>query len=288
MFKIGDFSRLSRVSVRTLRLYDQMGLLKPAQVDRFTGYRYYAAEQLALLNRIVAFKDLGFSLEQIAELLPEQIPSAQIRGMLRLKQAELQQLVEIEQARLARVAARLQQIEQEEAIGDYDVVLKPVEAQTVAAIRDLLPVCSDFRQLHNELWDALRQQQIEVVGLPQTLWHDAGYQTHNVDAEAIAPISPSLSTKSDLTRERIKTYTLPPVEQMACVVHFGSEETIIHAFNALLQWTSANHYQMIGVNREVYLNSTFLDKNCALSNGDLTNDSQLAIELQFPVQRCKL
>ncbi len=93
MFKIGDFSKLSQVSVKALRLYDQMGLLKPSQVDRFTSYRYYSASQLPRLNRILALKNLGFSLEQIAKLLDDQIPPEQIRGMLRLKQAELQQAI---------------------------------------------------------------------------------------------------------------------------------------------------------------------------------------------------
>jgi DNA-binding transcriptional MerR regulator len=62
MFKIGDFSRLSQVSVNTLRHYDELGLLKPMQVDRFTGYRYYSIEQLPQLQRS-SFERLGFSLE---------------------------------------------------------------------------------------------------------------------------------------------------------------------------------------------------------------------------------
>ena len=57
MFKIGDFSKLGQVSVRMLRHYDQLGLLKPGQIDKFTGYRYYAVEQLVRLNRILFFKD---------------------------------------------------------------------------------------------------------------------------------------------------------------------------------------------------------------------------------------
>jgi len=113
MIKIGDFSRISRVPVKTLRYYDEVGLLKPVEVDRFTGYRYYSLDQLSRLNRILALKDLGFSLEQIAQLLDENLPAAQIRGMLRMKQAELQDRVREEQERLARVEARLRQIEQE-------------------------------------------------------------------------------------------------------------------------------------------------------------------------------
>ena len=117
-----------------------MGLLKPDHVVPSTGYRYYSAEQLPRLNQIVAFKDLGFSLEQIIELLNDKIPPAQIRGMLRLKQAEVQQHIESEQTRLRLIEARLQQIEQSDSVSLYNVILKQAEAQSVAAIRDILPL----------------------------------------------------------------------------------------------------------------------------------------------------
>ena len=85
MLKIGDFSRLSRVSVKALRYYDEIGLLKPVEVDRFTGYRYYSAEQLPRLNRIVALKDLGLSLVEVSQLLDENLTSDRIAAMLRGK-----------------------------------------------------------------------------------------------------------------------------------------------------------------------------------------------------------
>src|SRR5690349_6063348 len=113
MFKIGDFSRISQVPVTALRYYDEVGLLKPAQIDKWTGYRYYSASQLPRLNRILALRDLGFSLDQIADLLDNEVPAAEIRGMLRLRQAEMQERMEEERARLVRVETRLKQIEME-------------------------------------------------------------------------------------------------------------------------------------------------------------------------------
>jgi len=89
MIKIGDFSNLAHVSIKTLHHYDDMGLLKPAHIDRFSGYRYYTIQQLATLNRILALKDLGLSLEQVAQLLDDDISPAEMRGMLRLKRMEL-------------------------------------------------------------------------------------------------------------------------------------------------------------------------------------------------------
>ena len=90
MFTIGEFARHGRVSVRMLRHYDATGLLRPARVEEASGYRFYAAGQLARLNRIIALKDLGFSLDQVREMLDEQVSAEQLRGMLRLRQAELQ------------------------------------------------------------------------------------------------------------------------------------------------------------------------------------------------------
>jgi DNA-binding transcriptional MerR regulator len=82
MLKIGEFSRLAQVPPTTLCLYDERGLLKPAWIDRFSGYRYYTLEQLARLNRILALKDLGFSLDQIGEIQRQDLPAAELRGMI--------------------------------------------------------------------------------------------------------------------------------------------------------------------------------------------------------------
>ena len=133
MIRIGDFSKLSRVSVKTLRFYDEMGLFKPVCVDRATSYRFYEFDQLPRLHRILALKDLGFSLEEIGQLLAGTLSAEQMRGMLKLRQAEIRQRVQEEAQRLERVEARLRQIEQEEGMSKYDVVIKPIEPLRVAS-----------------------------------------------------------------------------------------------------------------------------------------------------------
>ena len=112
MLSIGDFARHGRVSVRMLRHYDAIGLLRPAFVDQETGYRSYDAGQLSRLNRIVALKCLGFTLEQVRYILDE-VSVEELRGMLRLRQAELQSQIASDTVRLAQVAARLRIIERE-------------------------------------------------------------------------------------------------------------------------------------------------------------------------------
>src|SRR5690348_8715070 len=135
MLRIGDFSRLGKVTVQALRHYDQLGLLKPVEVDHFTGYRFYSAAQLPRLNRILLLKDLGFSLEQVKELLDEDLPLQQFAGMLKLKRAEVAQQIAAEQSRLDQIEARLRWIAGENRMPDYEIALKSVEELPVLSVQ---------------------------------------------------------------------------------------------------------------------------------------------------------
>jgi DNA-binding transcriptional MerR regulator len=113
MLTIGDFARLGQVSPRMLRHYDEIGLLSPDRVDPATGYRYYTAHQLTRLHRLVALRDLGFNLDQIGPVLDEEVTVDELRGMLRMRRAQIEATVEEEQARLRRVEAHLRALEED-------------------------------------------------------------------------------------------------------------------------------------------------------------------------------
>ena len=163
MLKIGDFSKVAQVSVKRLRYYSDRGLLPPTYIDRFTGYRYYTLDQLPRLNRVLALMDLGLSLEQIQQLLKDDLPAAELQGMIRLKKVELSRHIEEEQARLARLEARLQQITQEGTPPEYEVVLKSVDWQTVAGIRaQLSPHNGRLFPLFKELQAFLKAHQVTL------------------------------------------------------------------------------------------------------------------------------
>ena len=134
MFGIGAFARVAQVSVRTLHHYDDIGLLPPAQVDPQTGYRWYRADQLQRLNRILALRDLGLPLTEVRKVVDDEVSVDELRGMLRLRQAEARDRMAEQAERLSRVEARLRQMETEGDVGEYDVVVKPVEAQHVALV----------------------------------------------------------------------------------------------------------------------------------------------------------
>src|ERR1700683_828124 len=170
MFSIGEFARHGRVSVRMLRHYDAIGLLRPASVDAATGYRFYQARQLAELNRIIALKDLGFPLQRGRAILAEQVSAAELRGMLKLRRAEIHDQIEAETTRLARIEARLLTIEDEARIPLDGVVIKrlaPVrvgELTGTAAGYEPEAITPVIQPLYRELWGRICGADIRVAG----------------------------------------------------------------------------------------------------------------------------
>src|SRR5258707_373239 len=151
MYKIGDFSKLSQVPVRTLRYYDAIGLLRPARLKCSGDYRYYRAEHFERLNRILAFKDLGFSLREIRGLLSERVPSAQIREILRRKLNELREHMDLECARLERAEGRLDLLERVGVMAVHDIAVRPTGVWLVASVRDTIRTHEECERLFEEL-----------------------------------------------------------------------------------------------------------------------------------------
>ena len=273
MFKIGDFSKLSQVSVKALRYYDELGLLRPARVDEFTSYRYYSASQLTRLNRILVLKDLGLSLEQIAHLLDQELTPDQIRGMLRLKQVEWHQQIAEGQARLARIDAWLQAFEQEALMPAYDVVLKKVAPLQVAQIRGIAPTMEQIGPTLNRLFDQLlasiSQHGATAIMPGITLYYDSEYCERDVHVGACLSFEGTLSDG-----EEVKVVELPAVETMASVIHHGSFSGLKQAYDVILKWIEANGYHVSGPNRELNLEYE--------AGGD---ESQFVTEVQVPVEK---
>jgi len=280
MLKIGDFSKFTYVSVKTLRYYDEIGLLKPAHIDPFTNYRYYSVDQIPRLNRILALKELGLSLDQIGRMLHDEVTVEEIRGMLRLKRAEIEQTMREEQARLARVEVRLRQIEQEHTMPTYDVVTKKIAPQTVAGIRQVVNTYFDQGPLWYELAAYLQATQAKISGPPMAIYYDTEYKARDVDTHVLTSISQKISST-----DRVKVETLPSFETVVCVVHQGNYKTIGDAYSALLHWIDHHHYQIAGPNREIYLRCPSYDNEHALVYQAYVTDNpdEYLTELQFPV-----
>jgi effector-binding domain-containing protein len=272
MFRIGEFSRLSQVSIKTLRYYDEIDLFKPSEVDRFTAYRAYSAGQLPRLNRILVLKDLGFSLEQIRQVLDGDLHAAELRGMLRLKQAEVQQQLAEETARLQRIEARIIQIEREGMImSEYEVIVKEAPAQAIISIREVIPDYGAVGRLYEELGAALQKLHLSPSGPAISIYYDGDYRERDVDVEAAFPLNGLSTMPAGVSRARI--YELPGMPVIASVIHRGPNEKVGEAYSVLMKWLEQNGYDICGPSREIYLHH------------EHANTQANVVEVQFPIKR---
>ncbi|HEV2450817.1 MAG TPA: MerR family transcriptional regulator [Streptosporangiaceae bacterium] len=253
MFTIGDFARHGRVSVRMLRHYDATGLLRPARVDPASGYRFYAAGQLARLNRIIALKDLGFTLDQVHAMLDEQVSVEQLRGMLRLRQADLQSAIAADTSRLAQVEARLRIIEMEGAMPADDIQVKQIRAVRVAeltaAAASLEPVSITpvIQPLYRELGERLGRAGLAPAG-PAVAYYEDAPDGDGVVVHATVPVNagPGGGHGFEIT-------DLPEIVQAATIVHRGSMDNVMATIQTLARWIDENGYRSAGYPRELYL-----------------------------------
>ena len=282
MFKIGEFSRLSRVSIRMLRHYDQLGLLTPSQTDPFTGYRYYSAEQLPRLNRIIALRDLGFSLEQIAGMLEEDLSTDQLLGMLKLKRSEVEEQMKSEQHKLRRLEVRIRQMSESPKHANYDVVLRDIEPELAAVYRDVAVDDDRIQQMFDSLETYVAQYEgARADKPPLSIYYDDEYREKDMDVEVAVPLRYPIPEN-----EIIRVRQLPRLSNVACVVHVGEYSDIYQAYNALLAWIESNDYQMKGPIREIYLRYGADGLDFELPPTYLADDKhEYVTELQLSVER---
>lgn len=254
MFAIGQFAQIAKVSVRALRHYDDVGLLRPATVDANTGYRFYAAAQLPALNRILVLKDLGFTLAEITRMLEAGVSNDELVGMLRLRQAEAQRHAEDERRRLARVAARIDILTGEPDMNDLDtaIVVKPLDPNRVAIIgeaadgfdADFAPI---FGRLYPALFAELGRLGVTPAGPTYGLYdqRDDG----RIDVYAGVIIAPD----TDIDSSTVTVRDLPAADRAATLVHSGSMDTIVDSYAVLDRWIDQAGERPLGFSREVYL-----------------------------------
>ncbi|MEM8859378.1 MAG: MerR family transcriptional regulator [Chloroflexota bacterium] len=272
MFDTGKFSRMARVSKRTLRYYDSIDLFKPLKVDPDTSIRYYSAEQFADLNRIVSLKELGLTLEQIRKMLVDDISTEEIHGMLLIKKAETEQRLLNDIQRLRTIEARLKNPEHFLTQG---VVLKSVPQQTILSYRntfhnnDLIPL------YQNVLSRVPRLTGSNAVSFFMTLMHCEEFDIENMDAEVGYLMPKPLNLKISLSEElTLKERILPEVDEMASVILFGGPDRYPAGFEAVTRWCETNGYDIHTPERHICLEMPV--------NG---NPEEMVVELQFPVER---
>ena len=268
MLKIGEFARLSQVSVKMLRHYDALGVLRPAQVDPENGYRLYDIGQLVEVVRILALKDCGFALEEIAQLLRAYDAQA-LEALLHQRVATQERLVVDEQARLQRMIARMKQLAEADRTLLYDVALKQTEPLTLVGLREPVATTAEIGPFAQKVVRYCEQHAVVSAGPLIHLYYDDSQLEEGLDVFAGMPVAALPTEMDDLICIR-----LPGGEPVACVIYRGDYPNIHSAYGALDHWLSTSPYRLAGPCREIYHRNPWH-----------TDDSMTYItEIQYPLR----
>jgi len=268
MYSIGEFSKINRITTKTLRHYDRLGLFQPAYTDQWTGYRYYKPEQLPVIKKILDFREMGFSLPEIKEILAGH---EQLNGVLQRRLGELEREIQEQQLRISRVQKILHQMEGE-SVMLTNVELKTLPRVTVASMRTTVPNYDTYFDLVPKMGEYM-----ESVGAvcrePAycfTIYHDGEYRETDIDAEICeAVLSPCPES------ERVKFKIIEEVPNAACLKHQGPYETLSKTYNTLFSWIYTQGYIPSDNPRESYIDGIWNKE---------TPDEWLT-EVQIPVQK---
>ncbi|WP_137846284.1 MerR family transcriptional regulator [Microbacterium sp. 2FI] len=270
MYTIGEFAAFGRVSVRMLRHYDAIGLLKPARVDQATGYRRYSIEQLTDLLQLVELRELGIGLDAIADVLRAGDRADALRATLESRHAELEASVADDTARITRIERRLLTLEGAIMI---DVDYRPVEAVTLYAVSTEArggqvgvpaAIAAAMPGLDTALENARRP-----LNEPGVFWYEP-----IGDTDDLAVHIAYTADEPPVPGSGYEVVTLPAVPTMATLIHRGDMTGIGESWGALMQQVVADGYRMAGLCREVYL----------VANGHEPGPDWVT-ELQVPVER---
>jgi len=256
LLKIGDFSKLSQATIKTLRHYDDLGLLKPAHIDQFTKYRYYTIEQLAQIHRIIALKELGISLEQIGIMIHNAPSKEQIKGMLMLQEADIDQRMREEQARLALVRFRLRMLDMEEEMPDLEIIVKKIDPIRTLQIRKVCAGFTELEALGREIESALSQAGItfDANTFQMTLFHSDDYRIEDIDLTMTVAIPEKFNDDVSLATLGTMAVDYTPTVEAATFIHRGeaTDDNMQEKLTMLRRWSVANNYQLCDEYRFVF------------------------------------
>ncbi|MBU5675846.1 MerR family transcriptional regulator [Alkaliphilus sp. MSJ-5] len=246
MFKIGEFSKLTQVSIRMLRYYDETGLLKPAKIDKFTNYRLYSTEQISTLNKIIFLRDLGFNVSEIAVAL-NHWDNKFITNQLENKRLEIENMIKSEQDKLSKIELAKKDIRQEKIAIHYNVSIKYIPSYQVFSLRRTVPDYYAEGQLWKEMSAFADKNDIPVSSNTFTIYHDTDYREKDVDIEICAPVARMGENMNGFVYRNTESVPI-----MACTMVYGKFENIAGAYLAFANWLQEhNQYRMTGQNRQI-------------------------------------
>lgn len=270
MFRIGEFSKMVRVSARMLRYYEKCGLLVPAETDAFTGYRMYSAAQISTLSRIVQLRDMGFGVEEINELLPNFKNASIMQEALEKKSMEIHTAISNEQGKLEKIAAICGRINKERVNMVFEVELKELKAQKILSLREKISAYDKEGELWEKLGKFTAENNIGCESGGYSIYHDEDYKETDVDVEIAVPVQGFGKNKGNFIFKE-----LDAIPTAATVRFSGPYEGYNEAIQKLAAWIEKNGYEMNGHIRGFAI----------ASPGDVSSPEDYMTELQVSVKK---
>lgn len=266
LYRIGMFSKMNQITIKTLRYYDEVGLLHPRFIDPDNGYRYYTSSQLAPLHRIMALRNIGYSIEELKRV---QDGESEQRILQRKKQQLLAEIAE-RMTMLSQIEGYMQQEET-----NYHMVVKQLPEVIVASTRTTIPN-------HNALFTIMPEMGMRmekagcVCAIPEycfTIYHDNEYKEEAIDVEICEAVTQMNESADGLTFK-----TIAEVPEAICTMHKGPYQTLPNAYAAAMQFAEANGYEIIDAFRENYIDGIW----------NKESESDWLTEIQIPVKKATL
>ena len=270
MLKIGEFSKLSRVSVRMLRHYDEIGLLKPAEIAPFTDYRYYREDQLPTAGRITALKDMGFSLADIVRILSVYEDRDELERYFSARQKELETQLHETEHKLTLLDAARTRLRKEEPM-NYDVTIKIFPERYAATVHMIIPRYEDEAMVWGVLTEETCRMNLTEADpcLCGVTYLDGEYKEKDVEVLAWKTVKGSYPDTA-----HVKFRTLPEATVASCTYQ-GGYERIVEVYAAVVAWIEANGYEYAGPMFNIY----------HVSPHETHNPEEFVTEICYPVRQ---
>lgn len=267
MLTIGEFSRICRVSVKTIRYYDQIGLLKPKYVCRESGYRYYETAQLQDMLLILRLKRYGFSLPEVAASLSSRDPQALRQTLLEKKDAFLRD-IQSQQRVLLQMERDIQRIERRENImqTNYEIKTVQIQPKSICFVRRTMSL-RDFGEAFGALCAVMEKNRLRPAGPFLSVYHDEEFNPESADIEVGAEVA---ETAAACVR------TLDP--GLCCMAtHIGPYDDFSPCYAALTEWIEREGYAVSGPPFELYV------KGCESG----VSPEEYVTEVYFPIRAAR-
>ena len=270
MFRIGEFSKMSKTTIKALRYYNEVGLLKPEVTDRFTSYRFYTTNQLIILHQIQAFRQIGLSIDEIKLILSGYDASE----ILMKRKAELKTELAEGTSQLLRVEFILQE-NGENHIMNYTATIKDLPGYTVYSKKMTIPNYDTYFEVIPALGEVIEKQYPDLkCTVPEycfVVYLDGEYREKDINIEFCEAVTKRWLDFSDIVFKDIDPVTV------ASVLHKGSYKELSKAYTYIYRWIEENGYTSTSNPRESYIDGIW--------NRD--DEAEWLTELQVPITKVK-